>query len=565
MIAVDPSWRKNILGLGITVVLMGNLSPHAYAADASNDPSQIQQRLQETVDKDQIDRPLDPRVPEVAPFQQPNTDRFVLTGVTITGATAFSGEELAPLYERYMATEVSRSDLINIADATTALYQEQGFTLSRAYIPTQSIIAGVIELKIVEGYVEEVLIATEADNINVNRYTAKILSERPLSQSTFERNLLLMHDLAGLQVTDIALAETVEGSGAYTLGLTISYDAWEGSLYSDNRGTRAVGPIQLGIATTANSLLNSGEAFTASAYTTPTNPEELQFGQLRFHQPIGSDGFGLILEGAYSRSNPSSATNNFGRNGTSAFGGLTIEYPLIRMRNETLWLRGSFDMRNSNDETDFGVIFDDRLRVARLKVDYLRTDKWNGTNFVTVGVAQGLDILGASGAGHRWASRADGRVQFTKFFADYYRWQRLLGDELAIALRASGQKSSAPLLSSEEMGLGGARFGRAYEYSELTGDDAAAASVELQFTPTFNTSVVDNITFYGFYDIGAVWNRNAPSDTRRMSLASAGGGIRFRLLEQLSTTVEAAKPLTRNTSRTGDRDPQFHFSLFMPL
>ena len=58
MIAVHRSWRKNILGIGITAFLVGSQNPHAYAADASNDPSQIQQRLQETVDKDQIERPL---------------------------------------------------------------------------------------------------------------------------------------------------------------------------------------------------------------------------------------------------------------------------------------------------------------------------------------------------------------------------------------------------------------------------------------------------------------------------------------------------------------------------
>ncbi|HBM88371.1 MAG: ShlB/FhaC/HecB family hemolysin secretion/activation protein [Parvibaculaceae bacterium] len=536
-----------------------------HSAHASEDPGQVQRRIQDTDREDLVDQPSDPRLPGVAPYRQPDTERFTLTGVTVSGSTVFSGEELAPLYERFMATEVGRSDLMDIADAATKFYQDRGYTLSRAFVPPQSIIAGVIELRIIEGYVKEVQVRGDTGGVDFAPYTQNILAERPLSQSTFERNLLLMHDLGGLKITDIALAEEVDGSGAYTLGLTSTYDAWEGSLYADNRGTDAVGPVQLGLSASANSLLGLGEILTASAYTTPTDPNELQYGQLRLHQPIGSDGFALSLSGAYSATDPSGPLSSIGREGASVFGSIEGQYPLIRMRNETLWLRGSFDIRNVTDETEFGIIFDDRLRVARLKVEYVRTDEWNGSNFVSVGIDQGLDILGASGAGHRFASRADGEVQFTKLVAEYYRWQRLWGDELALAVRVAGQKSSAPLLSSEEMGLGGARFGRAYEYSELTGDDGVAGSVELQYTPGLRTPIADNITFYGFFDIGAVWNRNAAPGFERQSLASAGSGIRFRVLEQLSATAELAKPLTRDSSRGTDRDPQFYFSLYNPL
>lgn len=556
-------WAWGCAAGWVGLMLIGVLSAHS--AHASDDPGQVQQRIQDTDKEDLIDRPSDPRLPGVAPYRQPDTERFTLTGVTVSGSTVFSGEELAPLYERYMATEVGRSDLMDIADAATKFYQDRGYTLSRAFVPPQSIIAGVIELRIVEGYVEEIQARGDTGGVDLAPYTQRILAERPLTQSTFERNLLLMHDLGGLKVTDIALAEEIEGSGAYTLGLTVTYDAWEGSLYSDNRGTDAVGPVQLGLSASANSLLGLGEVLTASVYTTPRDPAELQYGQLRLHQPIGSDGFALSLSGAYSKTDPSGALSSIGREGASVYGSIEAQYPLIRMRNETLWLRGSFDIRNVTDETEFGIIFDDRLRVARLKVEYVRTDEWNGSNFVSVGIAQGLDILGASGAGHRFASRIDGEVQFTKLVAEYYRWQRLWGDELALAFRVAGQKSSAPLLSSEEMGLGGARFGRGYEYSELTGDDAVAGSLELQFTPELRTPIADNITFYGFYDIGAVWNRNAAPGFERLSLASAGGGIRFRLFEQLNASAELAKPLTRDSSRGTDRDPQFYFSLYNPF
>lgn len=547
------------------ILFSGFLAAASYAQDSSNDPSQILRRLQEN----EADKPSnverDPTVPTVVPYQQDDADRFVLTGVTITGATAFSGEELAHLYQDYMATEVGRGDLMTIADAATAFYQGQGYTLSRAYVPPQSIMAGVIELRIVEGYVEEVLVSGETGGVDVAAYTQRILAEKPLTQSTFERNLLLIHDLAGLQVTDIALAEKNEGSGAYTLGLTITHDTWEGSLYSDNRGTRAVGPVQLGLSASANSLLGSGEALSAALYVAPQDPNELLFGQIRLQQPIGNDGFSVGVSGGYSRTNPGTSMGANGRRGLSVFGSLSAQYPLIRMRNESLWLRGSLDVRNAIDETKFGIIFDDRLRVGRIKIDYFKIDEWDGTNFVSIGVAQGFDILGASGAGHRWASRPDGEVQFTKLFGSVYRRQLLWSPEWAVAVRAGGQLSSAPLLSSEEFGLGGAMFGRAYEYGELTGDDGIAASAELQYSPEVDWSFLDALTLFGFYDIGAVWNRHAAPGFERLSLASAGGGVRVTVMENVSVSLELAKPLTRDTSRSDDRAPQVYFSLSNPL
>lgn len=534
------------------------------AAGSTNDPGQIDRRLQERTEEtleDREDRAADPELPEVVPYAQPDGERFILTGVTVTGATVFDGAALAPFYEDYMATEVSQADLLKIADAVTGFYHDHGYTLSRAYIPPQAISAGVIELRIVEGYVEEIVLSGEAGGLDLEAYTKRILEERPLTQSTLERNLLLMHDLAGVSLNDIALAEAVEGSGVFTLNIATEYDPWTGSVYLDNRGTRAVGPLQLGLSATANSLMGTGEAITGAYYTSPNDPNELQYGQVYYLQPIGSDGFQLALTGSYSATEPDDAFAPVNRRGSSVYASLGLNYPLLRMRNESIWLKSRFDLRNTDDKTDLGIVSDDRLRVARLQVDYFRVDEWSGSNFISVGVAHGLDILGASGASHRFASRIDGEVQFTKIFADLYRSQGLWSDEWVLALRASGQKSSAPLLSSEEFGLGGARFGRAYEYGELTGDSGLAGSLELQYQPDFALSFLDDVTVYGFYDIGAIWDRHQSADLRRDSLASAGGGVRFRLMEQLNAVVEVAKPLTRDTSRSDDRSPQVHFSL----
>lgn len=528
----------------------------------NSDPAQIERRIEQQTQDDFRSAEPDPRLPETAPLASDSGERFILTGITVTGVSVFSGEELAPLYEKLIATEVGRAELAEVASKVTKFYQQAGYSLTRATFPAQSMLAGVVELRVVEGYIENVLISGEDPQSFLHPYTQKILAERPLTQATFERNILLMHDLAGVKINDIALAEEVEGSGAYTLALTVEKSDWQSSVRLDNRGTRSVGPVQLGLTATANNLWGTGDALTTTLYTVPDQPQELLYGQVRLLQPLGSSGLALDMSGSYSNTNPSAQQGLSNREGLSLSGTFGLQYPIIRMRNETLWIRGSFDVRNTKDETDFGIISDDRLRVARIKLSYLRIDEWDGVNLATLGVAQGLDILGASGAGHRWASRFDGNVQFTKLTGELRRHQTLWDDKWALVLAAGGQKSSTSLLAAEEFSLGGASFGRAYEYGTLTGDSGLAASTELQFRPSLELPLVSDLTLYSFYDIGAVWNRHTFADQKRLSLASAGGGIRAQLFSDITASIEVAQPLTRDTSANGDRDPQIFFSVF---
>ena len=57
---------------------------------------------------------------------------------------------------------------------------------------------------------------------------------------------------------------------------------------------------------------------------------------------------------------------------------------------------------------------------------------------------------------------------------------------------------------------------------------------------------LDYIQLYGFYDIGAVWNRNAArAEFSRQSLSSTGIGVRAAVLGAAQVSAEIAKPLTR--------------------
>ncbi len=136
-------------------------------------------------------------------------------------------------------------------------------------------------------------------------------------------------------------------------------------------------------------------------------------------------------------------------------------------------------------------------------------------------------------------------------------YERRLGKKFSLMLQAEAQTADRPLLSSEEMGLGGRYFGRAWDYREFAGERGIAGSAELRLDLKRPASEIKAVQIYSYVDAGTV--RNFGGDGR--SLASAGGGLRFRLPSDIQASFELGVPLT-DGAETGKRDrPRFSFRL----
>ena len=110
-----------------------------------------------------------------------------------------------------------------------------------------------------------------------------------------------------------------------------------------------------------------------------------------------------------------------------------------------------------------------------------------------------------------------------------------------------GQWTDDPLLSAVECGLGGARYGRAFDPSVITGDRCAFALGELRHDfdvgGTFWSDLVDYTQVYAFADHGRIWNVDAPLGTAEQDDASSAGlGLRLGN-ETISADLSAARIL----------------------
>ncbi len=476
----------------------------------------------------------------------------------VEGSSVFDSRAFTKTYEDFLAKRVGGPEIKTIVDRITKMYTDAGYFLSRAVAPQQEIVGGLVRIRAVEGYFEKVSFAGDYPGKAVlRRYTAPIRAARPAKMATLERALFLMNDNAGVTI-DPSVEPIDESAGEYELIIQLKHKAVDAFARLDNRGTPEVGRLQGWLGASVNSLLGFGERIGATFITVPSEPEELLYGAVSSDIPIGAYGTSLSLFGAYSTIDAGSSSEPLDSESRSYQFIGRLSHPLIRSKEQNLWINGSVDFRNFREKQFGSTVISDRLRTLRLGASYQLQDQFKGQTRVSVGVSQGLDILDASDNGSTKRSRSNGRNDFTKVAGDLVRRQTVT-DLVAVQAAVAGQWAAVPLLSYEEFAVGGEQFGRAYDFSEISGEHGVAGSVEVQVGRKSTWRWLDEYQLYGFYDIGAVWNMVSGNSDVRSSLSSAGAGLRVKVFDTLQANFEAAKPLDRDVNTEDDNDWRFFF------
>jgi hemolysin activation/secretion protein len=544
--------------LAVSVVVAAPGPVRAQAPrDGAVDPGKIRERIQRPEERPKAVEEIE--APAVAPDRRAAVGRpFRLIGAEIVGSTVYPPARLADFYEPYLGHEISLAEVETITEAITEQYRKDGYFLSRAVAPPQSVEFGVLRIRIIEGFVEEVRFSGDRPGRPAlfEAWSRRITAERPLRLGTLERSLLLMADVPGLTVRPNVRPIDAD-QGAYRLEVGLDHAPAGGFLTLDNRGTTTVGPLQSYGGVNLDSALGLLERTHLAGFTVPPTPEELlyfEFQQTHILNSLGTQGWFFASRSSVDigEAGTASKENSFGTRLLLGF-----SHPVLRSRDHNLYLTLKLDAFEADKNSMFEV-FDDRLRVMRLGTTYSTSDAFDGNSWLNLELSRGLDILGATGRDSALTSRVGGRADFLKATVDLTRTQALAGDwNLLIA--GISQWSPHTLLSSEEFAVGGARFGRAYDPADISGSQGVAGVVELQYDVPLALPVLKSVQLYGYYDLGAVWG----AGFTRASMASAGGGVRFSLPRFLEGGLEIVKPLTRSASPGEDtgHDPRIFFSL----
>lgn len=520
-----------------------------------------------------IPRILPPQLPSVAPGKAapaPPTPAAVVPNATvriariaISGMTAYPQPEFAPVMRDLVGPAVSLARIEAARQAILSQYRADGYVLTTVSAAVDA--AGNLRFSVTEGRISGVKLSGDIGpaGTQVLRFLNRLTEKRPIDSVTLERYLLLAQDVPG--VTLHALLQPSEEPGALVLVAQVSRKPVSGVLTADNRASTFTGPIEGLAVLDLNSFSQFGERTELSLYHTFPNTQT--FGQVSSEFFIGSSGLRLRAYAGRGPSDPGGLLALEGYHGATTVFGAMLTYPVIRARQQTLNVYAGLDALQSEVDTSASGApmraSYDSIRALRLGSDYARSDLLFGadhpaTNGVSVRLSKGLPILGASPNGEADASRIGERTNFFKFNAELSRTQTLFypwqGASVALMGLVAGQVSPDVLPPAEKFYLGGLQLTRGYYAGEVSGDNALAATAELQLNTSLDFSrfgLKADITsqFYAFYDWGETWENRDSDPNQRLS--SAGGGVRMAVTKYTEFDLEALTRFVRYPNGSG--------------
>ena len=486
---------------------------------------------------------------------------FVLKDIQLNGGASLSPEAVKATYAEFLNKNVTLDKVWVIASRLTALLQNEGYFLSRVYVPQQEIDGGKIQLNVVEGYVSEISLDDKAKNNHfVSDWTKRIQNQKPLKIKDIESLLLRLNDLPGNNYRAVLELPQDKNApeGATRLSILTVPKKIIARTSIDNYGSRYLGPVEITQQVSMSLLPNQKTDLTLLS-AIPSS--ELKYGGFTHSIPL--DYFwGMDISASLTSAHPGYTLKVQDIVNKSRNYGIGFTYHQVRQRDEDLSFRISYDARDVESKilSSFPLATD-HIRMLRASANYQKQDSLGGYNLGDVTLSQGLSLFGASEAGDSNLSRSQAKPDVQKLEMSYSRIQPLPYD-LSAVTSLSGQLASGPLYASEEFGFGGQNMGRAYDSSEITGDSGIAGSLELRYQglpATYDVLVMP----YAFYDIGKVWNRDT-GQREPLSASSAGAGFRISSNIGLSANLGFAVPLTREieTPLTSHKNgPRYIFQL----
>lgn len=506
--------------------------------------------------------------------QQPPADmadaETELNGIEIKGVNVYRLSELAHLYEDMIGTTVTYGEIYGIANAIEAKYRKDGYSLTFAFIPPQDVAEGVFTIEVNESYIDEVVVEGGTDRLKAKLENSlqPLTLVRPLHISDLERFLLLSNDFPGVKAQGI-LQPSKLTSGASRLVVKVQYERHQVFAELSNRASEYAGPWSVSSGFRINSPFGMGEVISGTANATLDDGEVLSAG-LGYVQPLNDQGTSVGANFTYALLRPGRELKRWQTVSEGTEFRIFASHPFIRQRELNLSLKGGLEFSHGRTDLDFfrTRLTDERISALFMEATLGRRGARSGSSQVTFSVRQGLPALGSYESGDDLLSRPDAEGWFQTFGIKGTHHQPLLPRTLpGLGLLASVQAQYAPtaLPASEEVSFGGSFIGRGYDSSTVIGENGIGAALELRYDFAVNSEYLDQLQFYGFYDMASAWDYSAGLAETQTTLASGGTGLRMLSNKGYRAELEYAAPLTRVPDTAGvqrERDHRVFFRIY---
>ncbi|NTV96381.1 MAG: ShlB/FhaC/HecB family hemolysin secretion/activation protein [Thiobacillus sp.] len=502
---------------------------------------------------------IDPRMlmPDVkAPDLAPQCREIKV--IVINGAPNLPSSVRERLVAPFLNRCLTTADFEKLLSAITRYYIERGFITTRAYIPRQNLSEGSLEILVVEGVVDKIMIR-DGDRKSVSvantlpGVVGSVLNLRDIEQGLDQINRLASNN-ASMEI----LPGDKPGTSTVVINNTPK-SSWHLGLTYDNQGSKGTGQEQTSATIGGDNLLGFNDFASLTVRDHFPGSWDRHYSQSRSLNYVLPYGYNTWSMGAsYSKylstlSTPSGLKLPSEGNSTHIF--TKLERVVYRDQTSRATLSATLTTKETENylANQLLQVSSRDLTVLDIDINYT-TGLGGGVIGLDLGYALGLSILGA-------LRDTDGmrdfmpRAQFhkLKYGATYTLPFKVRGRDAAWSSQLTGQYAYDVLYGSEQMLIGGIYTVRGFVDNILSGDNGLYWRNDLSLrmpTSTFNRT--GELKPYVSLDLGRV--------TQRISGSAPGGtlsGFTVGALWQVgAVTLELSnsRPLTLPNWMTRESD-----------
>lgn len=498
-----------------------------------------------------------PEIPAPTPFPEVGDipQAIALEGFAFRGNTAFTQAELQEVLADLVGESVTFNDLLQAANRITAFYASNGFITTGAYLPSQELEGGTVEIQIVEGRLDTIDVTILEGRLKPGYVRRRIArgAGTPFNINRLQEvlQLLQVDPLIGTIRAEL-LAGVRPGENVLEVGVS-SADSFAVKAFLNNERNPVVGTFERGVELTEGNLLGFGDRLTLF-YSNTDGSNRVELG---YAAPVNATNGRLSFDARFTENDlvePPFDELDIDINVREFEVG--FRQPVLQRASATsaqeLSLGVSF-ARRASDSSVFDVDFpvlpgadaegDIRLSVLQF------TQEWLQRNQRAVFAARSQFSLGLNAF-----DATEGATEDTPD-GEFFAWrgqaqylQRLGSVERppnttpTLLLRTDIQLADSGLLSLEQFSLGGPTTVRGFRRDTILTDNGFLASAEVRI-PVFRATKVDGVLeVIPFFDVGTAWNVAAENPDPN-TLVGLGVGVQWQMADRLNARVNVGIPL----------------------
>jgi hemolysin activation/secretion protein len=480
-----------------------------------------------------------PPVPRKGPLSGP---RFRLQDVRVEGVTAFTEAEWRAVVSPYLGAEVGNSDLEDIRYRLTRLYVDAGYVNSGAVLPDQTITGGVVTFRVIEGRVDDITVrgTEDLDPVYVSERLRRGIQTPFNMKQLGERFQLLLNDplidrmdgrlRPGTEPGVGTLDVSVERASPYALSLTL-----------DNHAPPSNGPGRATLRGVVNNAHGHGETLVIDA----GKAEGYESLGVSESIPVNARDTRLLLSASRQCSEVvEDPLDALGIREKSVRLGAGVSHPVIDTLQKTMTLTGSVISHESTSYL-FGNPFSfsegsedgvSRVIGIQLSQDYVLRKE-----------ASSLALRSTVTKGTGWwdaTTRPEGPDgRFMSWLGQGQLAIRLGNEGQQLLVKGTYSAANNPLLSSQQVSIGGVSSVRGYRENTVVRDEAFFGAVEYHhpLRPLFGAVNGLQWAALGFVDYGSAWDKGERDHPDELS--SLGLGMTTQWRDTLQATLYVAHSL----------------------